>query len=255
MKDSLKQFYKEHSPSQSLALPPETKQRIKFSLMTKISNMSLQEFEDIAPETSNRFTVLLSKNYVVIPLVAVLLIGGTTVASANSLPGDPLYPVKRSVETFTVMIAQTEQEKTKLQVKYAEKRIVELETLEQRGAITDDIKIENKIDDKVKNESTKNSAKTTDDSNDLNKNSNDQPKTEANTKSNSRYNSKKIRKYKAISPQVQKQIKEEVNNARKFLNDTQHRSDHYQQSSTNQDRTSTESDFKIPEQPNLRFNR
>lgn len=59
-------------------------------------------------------------------LLALLLIGGGTVyASADSLPGSPLYPVKRAVERTRLLVAPTLESRAQLHLEFADKRLAE----------------------------------------------------------------------------------------------------------------------------------
>ena len=59
-------------------------------------------------------------------LLALLLIGGGTVhASADSLPGSPLYPVKRAVERTRLLLAPTLESRAQLHLAFADKRLAE----------------------------------------------------------------------------------------------------------------------------------
>ena len=66
--------------------------------------------------------------------LALLLIGGGTVhASADSLPGSPLYPVKRAVERTQLFLAPTLQRRAQLHVALADKRLAEGIIMARRG--------------------------------------------------------------------------------------------------------------------------
>lgn len=67
-------------------------------------------------------------------LVAVVLIGGgTVVASAESLPDHPLYPVKRAVESARLLLAVSPQSKAALRVEFASRRLNEAMAVAQKG--------------------------------------------------------------------------------------------------------------------------
>jgi len=67
-------------------------------------------------------------------LVAVVLIGGgTIVASAESLPDHPLYPVKRAVESARLLLAVSPQSKAALHVEFASRRLNEAMAVAQKG--------------------------------------------------------------------------------------------------------------------------
>jgi hypothetical protein len=59
--------------------------------------------------------------------------GGLFAASANSLPGDALYPVKRSVEALSLSIAPSNSLKRSLQSSYEKRRVSEAERLLRLG--------------------------------------------------------------------------------------------------------------------------
>lgn len=61
-------------------------------------------------------------------LIVVLALGGVTGASASSLPGDTLYPVKRTVEDVRLALV-TEGNEPGLRVNLADRRLDEFETL------------------------------------------------------------------------------------------------------------------------------
>ncbi len=67
-------------------------------------------------------------------LVLVMLAGGATYVSADSLPGDPLYAVKRTVERVRLAVVAGEDEAA-LRVEFAERRVHEFSTLLDRGEV------------------------------------------------------------------------------------------------------------------------
>ncbi len=64
-------------------------------------------------------------------IVLALVIGtyGLVSASAQSLPGDPLYGVKRTVEQTQLLLASDSQTRTQLEEQFAERRIREAQTI------------------------------------------------------------------------------------------------------------------------------
>ena len=125
MNDKLKQFYKDNQ--EQVSFSSEFKQRAKERIFTRLS--------DPLPEEKTSFWMVVHvftlKTYVVVPLVVLLFVFGTTVVSANSVPGDLLYPVKRKVETARVLFAPTQESKLNLQINFAEKRSRELEKVKE----------------------------------------------------------------------------------------------------------------------------
>lgn len=70
-------------------------------------------------------------------LLVVFIGGGTTlVASAQSLPGDTLYPLKLSTERLRLFIARQPQQRLDLERQFDEQRMAELQALQQRSSQT-----------------------------------------------------------------------------------------------------------------------
>jgi len=67
-------------------------------------------------------------------LVLVMFAGGATYVSADSLPGDPLYGVKRTVERLRLAIV-ADQDEAALRVELAERRVNEFSALLERDEI------------------------------------------------------------------------------------------------------------------------
>ena len=65
-------------------------------------------------------------------LALVMMGGGTVAASTNSLPGDVLYPVKTTTESVQVFFTFGKEAKANLCMRFAERRIVEIEALAER---------------------------------------------------------------------------------------------------------------------------
>ncbi|MEE8471143.1 MAG: DUF5667 domain-containing protein [Dehalococcoidia bacterium] len=67
-------------------------------------------------------------------ILAVLLVGGGTVgASANSLPGDVLYPVKTATEKVRAFFTFGKEARASLHIDLAERRLREMESLAERN--------------------------------------------------------------------------------------------------------------------------
>ena len=67
--------------------------------------------------------------------LAVVAAGGTTVASADSIPGEPLYPVKSIRESVEERIARSNEHKAQVHAKLARERGREMRELIVRGRI------------------------------------------------------------------------------------------------------------------------
>ena len=70
-------------------------------------------------------------------LVVVLLAGTSMIASANSLPGDPLYPVKRAAESVQLALVFNEESRASLQRSLDERRIQEARAVVDRHRVTE----------------------------------------------------------------------------------------------------------------------
>lgn len=57
---------------------------------------------------------------------------GTAVAALESIPGQAIYPIKKMVEKVQLQLADTEEQRTNLQIKFANIRLDELETVLQK---------------------------------------------------------------------------------------------------------------------------
>ena len=67
--------------------------------------------------------------------LTIIAAGGTTVASAHSIPGEPLYPVKSIREGVEERIARTDEHKAQVHAKLARERGREMRELIVRGRI------------------------------------------------------------------------------------------------------------------------
>jgi hypothetical protein len=71
-------------------------------------------------------------------LLCVVLSAGTVSAASASLPGNPLYPVKRATEAFVSSAAPTPQLQARAHLAWADRRLREIETLVARDGVTDE---------------------------------------------------------------------------------------------------------------------
>ena len=69
----------------------------------------------------------------VVALVAVILSMGSVTVSAESLPGSPLYPVKRAAEQVQLRVTFDPQQRAALRLTFAERRANEIVALAHRG--------------------------------------------------------------------------------------------------------------------------
>ncbi|HAL61140.1 MAG TPA: hypothetical protein DCP08_01875 [Chloroflexi bacterium] len=66
-------------------------------------------------------------------LALVLASAGTAMAAQGSIPGDPLYPVKRVTERLRLLVVRDLSGKTHLRLEFTRRRTEEIEALDERG--------------------------------------------------------------------------------------------------------------------------
>jgi hypothetical protein len=71
-------------------------------------------------------------------VVSLVLLGFAVSASASSVPGDVLYPVKRAAEQVRLTLVPP-QEQIELHVEFARQRLEELQVLADRGEVSEDL--------------------------------------------------------------------------------------------------------------------
>ena len=72
----------------------------------------------------------------VVVVIALLLAGSGTVAAAgNSMPDEPLYPVKLATETVRLTLTPSALGKAELYVKLADKRVAEIIKMADKGKV------------------------------------------------------------------------------------------------------------------------
>lgn len=105
---------------------PEFKARLRYRLEAAAS----------APgRTEKRFSLFWLPRWAVaigLLLAASLALGGTLVAAATSLPGEPLYPVKTATEEVQLVLTIQEAPRARLKARLAEARLEEMVALARR---------------------------------------------------------------------------------------------------------------------------
>ncbi len=161
MNEQLKNFYNQTQRTTETSLSEQSKERVKTKIF---ANLGAQIIEPESDSWTEKFKGMFFRTYVIIPLVCLLFVVGSTSVSAGAIPGDKLYGVKRSVEEMQVLVAPTEEAKLQLQIHFAERRIKEDEKLNedikpntQPQSITEtpEVKVEQKIEEpqrKIKSE-------------------------------------------------------------------------------------------------------
>lgn len=106
--------------------------RTKIQQHMRASRVS--QVEHFAPEPLKRHSWLAGPVRVIASiLIAVLAIGGgTTYVAQGAEPGDALYPLKIVGENFSVFVNVSPEAKAKLYLKYADRRMEELEKLYEK---------------------------------------------------------------------------------------------------------------------------
>lgn len=146
MNEKLKQFFNKTSGRENFTLSEASKNKVKDKIF---ANLGVQTIEDEPVSGWKKLSNMFLKTYVLIPLVAIAFISTTTIASADALPGEPLYSVKLQVENAQILLAPTDETKFDLQVKFAQKRLIEDELLQSTDENQEEALV---IDEKVKNE-------------------------------------------------------------------------------------------------------
>lgn len=83
----------------------------------------------------------------VLSIAVLWLVNSTAVAASNSLPGQTLYPVKRTVEKIQLTLTVDSVKKTEVRIKHAENRLVEAKTIIDNHSSTDEKIIEQTLNE------------------------------------------------------------------------------------------------------------
>ncbi len=75
---------------------------------------------------------LTAMKYIVSILLGLSLVGGTAFAANNAHPGDAFFPVKKAAQRLQVKLAVSEQARAKLEARFAEERLHDLEQADAR---------------------------------------------------------------------------------------------------------------------------
>ncbi|MEM4723873.1 MAG: DUF5666 domain-containing protein [Candidatus Hadarchaeum sp.] len=109
--------------------PPAALQRGRQKLLSEVARLRASEAEkaqkrhfSLLPNLQSLMRRSVATIVLVTLLLSAVLGAGTVAASAKSLPGDPLYAVKRATEEFQLLITFDRQAKVKLMQKLDERR-------------------------------------------------------------------------------------------------------------------------------------
>ena len=122
---------------QRVGLTFDEREAMRARLLSQIETSSRPELSPYSPLFYWRHVSMYIKpQYVSIALLAVLVVGGVSMAAENALPGEPLYQVKTSVnENVLALFAFTPQSKAQLHTDLAVRRLEEVEKLAIAGKL------------------------------------------------------------------------------------------------------------------------
>ncbi len=149
MNNELKNFYRAQSEQEELAkLSDSAKLRVKNEIFSKLGQQLVPEPVSKSSRVFAKVNKIMFRGYVIAPLIVVLFVTGTTIVSADALPGETLYSVKRQVENARLFIAPTESSKLELQVNFAKKRLDEAERIHASSKKNNiELQVQNENDD------------------------------------------------------------------------------------------------------------
>lgn len=122
-RDNLKKLFRDFSKNEENSLSLELKSELKNRIF---QNLGTQE--EVQKPSLFRFSLFVPILVTPILLLVVILSG---ISSAKAVPGDVLYPLKRTIEQSKLLLIPGVQNKAELQVKFAEERLQELEKLNE----------------------------------------------------------------------------------------------------------------------------
>lgn len=106
---------------------PEFRARARYQFQSELREMELKR--------ERRFFGWQPRWATVVIAVVVLLVAGsgTVMAASNSMPDEPLYPVKLATEAVRVALTPSDLGKAELYVKLADKRVAEIARMADKG--------------------------------------------------------------------------------------------------------------------------
>ncbi len=140
MDNKIINFFKNQTDKELSQLTLEKKAALKSRIMHAVQANPEQQPASKKSFTSkwshswhNLSSSIFMKGYVFVPLVVLIMVVSTTAVSANALPGDLLYPVKRQVESARLLLAPSNEAKLELELNFAEERLKELDNIRTIG--------------------------------------------------------------------------------------------------------------------------
>jgi len=134
---SIKLEEKIYKLGQSIGLTFDEREAMRARLLSKIAISERDVLSPYSPMFYWRYvSVYIKPQYVSMALLVVLFVGGVSAAAEKSLPGEPLYQVKTSVnENVLGLFAFTPQSKAQLHTELAVRRLEEVEKLAIAGKL------------------------------------------------------------------------------------------------------------------------
>jgi len=114
--------------------PPAFRARLQVELQDRMGDEPLRPTALGRPWTAWRAWRLVPR-LTALMVAVVLALGSAVVASAHSVPGEPLYPVKRAVEQTRLAMALSPRERLPLRRSIADARLGEVQALIERGLV------------------------------------------------------------------------------------------------------------------------
>ena len=119
--------------------PGLDKNKVWLTIQSKISEEKKElkntAANHVSPAPFGGFRLAFSRSvFAVVTVVVIIgLINTTAVAAKNSLPGQTLYPVKRTVEKIELVLTVNDEKKTEKKIKHAENRLYEAQQIVEQN--------------------------------------------------------------------------------------------------------------------------
>ncbi|MDP2932767.1 MAG: DUF5667 domain-containing protein, partial [bacterium] len=114
----------------------------KISLNIAVGQTAATQTSATRQQTMPGFRLALPRGlFAFVTLIAILgLLNTTAVAAQNSLPGETLYPIKRTVEKIQLTLTINEVKKTEVRIQHAENRLTEAQAIVEQNNPSDNAK-------------------------------------------------------------------------------------------------------------------
>lgn len=134
---SLEKKFSQLKNSDELSVNKDWEKTTKYELLSEIHSQnrlmkaqqlsSAEKFDLFAMKAARR--LMPSATKVIAGFLIIMLGSGTALAAQASVPGQPLWPVKRSIEKAELTLAVNPITETKVHIKHINKRLVEIDKL------------------------------------------------------------------------------------------------------------------------------